>query len=71
MSNNLFIAATEPRSGKSVIALGLMELLLRNVDRVGFFRPLISVDQDTGKKDNDIREISARAALDVYCYRIR
>ncbi len=37
MSKNLFVTATEARSGKSVIALGIMELLIRNVGRVAFF----------------------------------
>jgi phosphate acetyltransferase len=54
MSKNLFITATEARSGKSVICLGVMELLLRNIERVGFFRPFINVDPATNKKDNDI-----------------
>ncbi|SPD72168.1 Phosphate acetyltransferase [uncultured Desulfobacterium sp.] len=54
MSNNLFITATEARSGKSAISLGIMELLVRNVGRVGFFRPLIDSDHDGAKKDNDI-----------------
>ncbi|MDY7033740.1 MAG: phosphate acetyltransferase [Thermodesulfobacteriota bacterium] len=65
MSNNLFITATEPRSGKSLIALGLMELLLRNVDRVGFFRPIINDDQGTGKKDNDINLISSYYTIGI------
>ena len=29
MSKNLYIAATEPMSGKSLVALGLMEMLSR------------------------------------------
>ena len=31
----------EPQSGKSVVALGLMELLSPRVDRLGFFRPIV------------------------------
>lgn len=54
MSKNLFITATETRSGKSAVSLGIMELLLRNLGRVGFFRPLIDVDSAGKKKDNDI-----------------
>ena len=54
MARNLFITATEARSGKSAISLGVMELLLRNIGRVGFFRPLINVDSGGDKKDNDI-----------------
>ena len=31
----------EPQSGKSVVALGLMELLSPRVERLGFFRPIV------------------------------
>ena len=65
MSKNLFITATESRSGKSVIALGVMELLLRNIDRVGFFRPLINIDPAEKKKDNDIDLIASYFKLDI------
>jgi phosphate acetyltransferase len=65
MSKNLYITATEARSGKSAICLGIMELLLRNVDRVGFFRPLINVDPAEKKKDNDIDLISSYYNLEI------
>ena len=54
MSNNLYITATEARSGKSVVSLGVMEMLLRKIERVGFFRPLINVEPESGAMDNDI-----------------
>ncbi|MBW2218848.1 MAG: AAA family ATPase, partial [Deltaproteobacteria bacterium] len=54
MSKNLFITATEARSGKSAVSLGIMELLLRNIGKVGFFRRLIDVDSTGKKRDNDI-----------------
>jgi phosphate acetyltransferase len=41
MSKNLYIATMEPRGGKSVIALGVMELLSRRLRNIGFFRPII------------------------------
>ena len=41
MANNLYIASLEPASGKSVIALGVMEMLSRRLDQVGYFRPVI------------------------------
>jgi len=36
----------EPASGKSVVALGLMELLSGNVARLGFFRPIVPREPD-------------------------
>jgi phosphate acetyltransferase len=41
MARNLYITAMEPQSGKSVVALGVMELLSARVDRLGFFRPIV------------------------------
>src|SRR5215216_4903801 len=41
MARNLYISAMEPQSGKSVVALGLMELLSARVERLGFFRPIV------------------------------
>ena len=47
MSKNLYIATMEPRVGKSVVALGIMELLSRRLNKIGFFRPIIpDVEQD-------------------------
>ncbi len=60
MSESLYITSTETRSGKSLIALGLMELLLRKVGRVAFFRPIIFE-----KKDNDIELISSQFQLSI------
>lgn len=65
MAKNLFITATETRSGKSAIALGIMELLIRNVGRVGFFRPLIHAAPDGKKIDNDIRLFSSYFKLGI------
>jgi phosphate acetyltransferase len=59
MANNLYITATESKSGKSAICLGVMELLLRNVDRVGFFRPLININGPGTGIDNDLDLISS------------
>ncbi len=65
MSKNLFITATEARSGKSAISLGIMELLLRNIDRVAFFRPLINPDKNGDSKDNDIHLITSHFNLNI------
>ena len=70
MSKNLYIATLEPRSGKSVVALGLMELLSRRIRKLGFFRPIIP-DVET---DNNIRLIRHRYNLsfshdEMYAYK--
>jgi len=53
MSKSLYIAATEARSGKSAILLGVMHLLRANLRRVAIFRPVIS-DPVDGRRDHDI-----------------
>lgn len=63
MSKNLYVAGTEPRSGKSAIILGLMELLTRNVKKVLFFRPLVDADHRAGERDNTISLIKSQYHL--------
>ena len=53
MSKSLYIAATEARSGKSAIVLGVMQLLRAHVQRVAIFRPIIN-DPVDGAQDHDI-----------------
>ncbi len=57
MADSLYIANLEKESGKLVVTLGVMELLSRRIDRIGFFRPIIPGD---GTRDNDIDLIKQR-----------
>ena len=41
MTDSLYIATTEPYSGKSLVSLGITDLLLRRTNKVGIFRPVI------------------------------
>ena len=52
-AKNIFIFGAEPHSGKSAVLLGIMELLSRHVQRLGFFRPLV---REGGMKDDAQRE---------------
>ena len=65
IANNLFITATEARSGKSVISLGVMEMLLRKIDKVSFFRPIITGDPGREDPDQDIDLISSHFKLGI------
>lgn len=40
MAKNIFIAATEPNSGKSAISIGLIDALERIVPKVGYIKPI-------------------------------
>ncbi len=64
MSKAVYIATTEPDSGKSIISLGLMQLLLGKAAKVGYFRPIID-DFEPGGIDNHINTISRYFNLDL------
>lgn len=64
MSKNLYICASEPRCGKSAVALGMMEALLKNIPKVGFFRPIINTPRVADQKDNDLDLIKTHFHLD-------
>jgi phosphate acetyltransferase len=60
VAKKLYVTAMEPQSGKSVVALGLMELLSARVERLGFFRPIVPA---TGFPDPQIELIRRRYQL--------
>ena len=65
VSNSLYITATEAESGRSVVSLGLMEMLLRQIRKVGYFRPLIKGGDESNKRDVRIQLISSHFNLDA------
>ena len=42
MAKGIYVSATTPGSGKSLIALGLADTLHRHADRIGFFKPVVN-----------------------------
>lgn len=44
MTKNVFIASAEPYSGKSLVALGLVNLLLGKAQKVAYFKPIINLN---------------------------
>ena len=60
MAKSIYIAGAEPRSGKSVVALGLMERLIAHGRRAGFFRPVVPAGEG---EDSLIRLMTARYGL--------
>ena len=63
MANSLFVASTEGRSGKTAVCLGVMEMLVRKINRVGFFRPIINPEHVLDGRDRDIVLISSHFQL--------
>ncbi|MEY8861392.1 phosphate acetyltransferase [Tenacibaculum singaporense] len=56
MNKAIYIAASDANSGKSMLSLGLMQLLLRKKPKVGYFRPIIDNPIDD-KRDNHINTV--------------
>lgn len=52
MAKSLYITTTEPRCGKSLISLGIANLMLRKTGRVGVFRPIIDIKKETDRDKN-------------------
>ena len=64
MANTLYITATEARSGKSAIALGMMRLVTGRVRRPALFRPIIN-STDPAHPDHDIDLLLKTFHLDM------
>ncbi|MBK8088575.1 MAG: phosphate acetyltransferase [Chitinophagaceae bacterium] len=64
MTKTIFIATTEPYSGKSIIALGIVNMLLAKARKVGYFKPIIN-DDPKGKRDVDIETIVHHFGLPI------
>ena len=65
MTSSLYITTTEPRCGKSLVSLGIANLLLRKTGRVGVFRPII----DT--KTPDERDKNIELLVDFFNLKIK
>ena len=65
MSRNVYIAAMQSSSGKSAIALGVMEMMVKKIGRVGFFRPIVAADRNAPERDNDIALMTSHFRLDL------
>ncbi len=64
MYKSIYITATESRSGKSAIVLGMMHLMTRNARKVAFFRPIIN-EPMFDDKDHDIHLMLTHFKLDL------
>ena len=72
MTKAVFIATAEPYSGKSLVALGLVNLLLGQARKVGYFKPII--DNDPAQRIDAHLDVMVRhfklplAVADTYAY---
>lgn len=64
MSKAIYIASSESNSGKSVITLGLMNILLGKIRKIAYFKPVIR-DIDKNKKATSIETMIDHFDLDT------
>ncbi|KDN56439.1 phosphate acetyltransferase [Flavobacterium seoulense] len=64
MNKAIYIATSESNSGKSIITLGLMSMLIGKTAKVGYFRPIVE-DFEDGKLDNHIETVISHFGLDI------
>ncbi len=63
MTNAIYLATTEPYSGKSIIALGLVNLLASKTEKIAYFKPVIS--KEGAEKDRHLDTISSHFKLNI------
>lgn len=63
MATSIYITTSEPHSGKSLICLGIIEMVLRKTRRVGVFRPIITA-KDHKTRDKNIELLIDHFRLD-------
>ncbi len=64
MNRSVYIATTDSYSGKSLISLGILQMIMRKTPNVGYFRPIID-DYSEGEKDNHIATMLAHFKLNM------
>lgn len=61
MTNAVYLTTTEPFSGKSIFALGLVNLLASKTDKIAYFKPIITVQK--GQRDRRLELIKQHFKL--------
>lgn len=64
MNKAIYIATNEETSGKSIVTLGLMSMLIGKTAKVGYFRPIVE-DFEDGELDNHIDTVINHFGLDI------
>jgi len=64
MSKAIYIATSDQNSGKSIMTLGLMSILIGKTAKVGYFRPIVE-DFIDGELDNHIETVLSYFNLDI------
>lgn len=63
MTNAIYLTTTEPYAGKSIIALGLMNLLAAKTEKIAYFKPVIS--RESSEKDNHLEMMASHFKINL------
>jgi phosphate acetyltransferase len=58
MSKSIYITTIEPNSGKSLVSLGILRMMLNQSSKVGYFRPIINKDKNSLHDDHTYTAIN-------------
>lgn len=64
MSKSIYISTVEKDSGKSLVSLGLLRMMLNKSAKVAYFRPVINLEKGE-EKDNHINTVLSFFKLDI------
>ena len=63
MASSIYLATSEAHCGKSLVCLGILEMILRKTKRVGVFRPIIGGNRKS--RDKNINLLLTHFNLDI------
>jgi phosphate acetyltransferase len=58
MSKSIYITTIEPNSGKSLVSLGFLRMMLNQSSKVGYFRPIINKGKNSAYDDHTFTAIN-------------
>lgn len=64
MSKSIYVSTVEKNSGKSLVSLGLLRMMLNKSPKVAYFRPIIN-QENKKEKDNHINTMLSYFKLDI------
>ena len=73
MTNAIYLTTTEPFSGKSIFALGLVNLLASKTDKISYFKPIVTVKKNQHDRRLELIKQHFKLALpyeDMYAFTI-
>lgn len=62
MNKSVYIITPDSYSGKSLVSLGVMQMIMRNTPKVGYFKPIL---ENKSLKDNHITTILSHFKIDM------